>query len=105
NSTLITLPSFFSIAGLIACSTRSIENPTHSLVLLTKPKGGEPRRVPIVSTPVLEIFSSVISASAGAATATDPRAKRAASRRLLGGLRQWLRIFDKNSRARSDFAA
>ena len=87
NSTLIALPSFFSIAGLIACSTRSIENPTHSLLALTKPNGGEPRRVPTVSTPVPEIFSSVVSASAGAATATNPR-KRAASSRLMGDLRQ-----------------
>ncbi len=34
-STLIGLPSFFSSAGLISSSTRSIEKPTHSFLALT----------------------------------------------------------------------
>src|SRR5437667_198435 len=51
-SIVMGLPSFRSIAGLTACSTRSIEKPTHSFCLLTNANGGDAVRVPIVSTPL-----------------------------------------------------
>ena len=34
-STLMVLPSFFSMAGLTSSSTRSMEKPTHSFLALT----------------------------------------------------------------------
>src|SRR3990172_3482187 len=64
-------PTFFDRVGRMSCSTRSIENPTHWFWLSTKAKGGEPVRAPMVRTPVLAIFSSVVSAIAGV---TAPRA-------------------------------
>src|SRR5213078_4818352 len=88
-STLMGFPSFRSSAGLTACSTRSIEKPTHSFCLLTNANGGDAVRVPIVRTPVWLIFSSVLCwASAGAATdSASPSARRTASPRLIVTLR------------------
>src|SRR5262245_42584861 len=68
-SSLTVLPSFFESSGTMSCSTRSMEKPTHSFLLLTKAKGGEPVRVPMVSVSVRPIFSSVVSAEAGATPA------------------------------------
>src|SRR4030095_4853003 len=63
-SSLICLLSFFEINGKIDVSTRSIENPTHSLFLFTYGNGGDSVRVPTVKIPVWLIFSSVVSARA-----------------------------------------
>src|SRR5437867_774351 len=58
-SILIDLPTAFSTDGLTSISTRSMEKPTHWLSLLMYANGGEPVRVPTVSTPADLIFSSV----------------------------------------------
>src|SRR5215470_9456484 len=65
--------SFFASAGLISSSTRSMEKPTHSFLLLTYPNGGDPVRGPIVTVPVSLILSSVLFcwASAGVTPAAS----------------------------------
>src|SRR5207248_10775812 len=82
-STLTDLPTAFSTSGLTSCSTRSMENPTHSLFLLTKANGGEPVRVPIVSVPLDLIFSSVSWASAGVAVSATASVSRTESVRII----------------------
>ena len=68
-SSLTGLPTFVETAGSTPCSTRSMEKPTHSLLLLTYAKGGELALVPMTRTPVREIFSSVPSTELGGAVA------------------------------------
>ncbi len=73
-STLIGLPTSFSTAGFTSMSTRSMVKPTHSLFLLMYANGGEPVRVPMVSTPVFLILSRV--PSCATAGARDQRRQR-----------------------------
>ena len=83
-SSLICLLSFFEIEGKIDVSTRSIENPTHSLFLFTYANGGDPVRVPMVKTPVWLIFSSVVSARATMMLpATEIKLARKSSNRFI----------------------
>jgi len=82
------LPTLLETAGRMSCSTRSMEKPTHSFCLLTYAKGGEPVRVPMVRVPVRAIFSSVVSATAGAtlASITASATRRLSSRFIVSSL-------------------
>ena len=80
RSTLIGFPSFFSRAGLISSSTRSMEKPTHWFWLFTYAKGGDPVRVPITSVPLWLILSSVLEVWAKAGVTEDASSVPAATR-------------------------
>src|SRR3989475_10994946 len=80
RSTLTGFPSFFSRAGLISSSTRSMEKPTHWFWLFTYAKGGDPVRVPTTSVPLWLILSSVLEAWAKAGVTEDASSATAATR-------------------------
>src|SRR5713101_2405816 len=80
RSTLTGFPSFFSRAGLISSSTRSMEKPTHWFWLFTYAKGGDPVRVPITSVPLWLILSSVLEACAKAGVTEDTSSATATTR-------------------------
>src|SRR5713101_3754436 len=80
RSTLTGFPSFFSRAGLISSSTRSMENPTHWFWLFSYAKGRPPVRVPITSVPLWLILSSVLEVWAKAGVTEDASSTPAATR-------------------------